>query len=196
MGTLHNLTLRTATAVGRLAELQRRAERLNEKPSTVARSALQELSTALEELQVANEALESQLKELNDIRAENERANSAMNEFAQTLPVAAVWTDHAGVIEKGNDTASQLLNIGKHHLPGKPLMLFVTDRGTLFSALRTLCEGENVPSVDVEITLRPRERRPRKVKLSGRRLHHDTRCVWFLMDVSQQAPLEMLEIPG
>jgi PAS domain-containing protein len=193
MGTLHNLTLRTATAVGRLAELQRRAERLNEKPSAVARSALQELSTALEELQVANEALAAQLNELNDIRAENERAHSAMNEFAQTLPVAAVWTDHAGVIEKGNEMASQLLNIGKHHLPGKPLMLFVTDRGTLFTALRTLCEGENVPSVDVEITLRPRERRPRKLKLSGRRLQHDTRCVWFLLDASQQAPIDIHE---
>jgi PAS domain-containing protein len=193
MGTLHNLTLRTATAVGRLAELQRRAERLNEKPSAVARSALQELSTALEELQVANEALAAQLNELNDIRAESERAHSAMNEFAQTLPVAAVWTDHAGVIEKGNEMASQLLNIGKHHLPGKPLMLFVTDRGTLFTALRTLCEGENVPSVDVEITLRPRERRPRKLKLSGRRLQHDTRCVWFLLDTSEQAPIDIHE---
>lgn len=194
MGTLHNLTLRTATAVGRLAELQRRAERANEKPSTVALSALEELSTALEELQVANEALESQLRELNDIRAQNERAQTAINEFAQTLPIAAVWTDNAGVIEKGNEAASQLLNIGKHHLRGKPLMLFVTDRGALFSALRTLCEGNNVPSVDVEITLRPRERRPRKMKLSGRRLQHDTRCVWFLMDATQQPPLEIHEI--
>jgi two-component system chemotaxis response regulator CheB len=113
---------------------------------------------------------------------------------AQTDSVdRALWTDHAGVIEKGNEMASQLLNIGKHHLPGKPLMLFVTDRGTLFTALRTLCEGENVPSVDVEITLRPRERRPRKLKLSGRRLQHDTRCVWFLLDTSQQAPIDIHE---
>jgi len=65
----------------------------------------------------------------------------------------------------------------------------VTDRATLFSALRTL-DGEGLPSVDVEITLRPRERRPRKMKLSGRRLQHDTRCVWFLMDTSQQAPVD------
>jgi len=193
MGTLHNLTLRTATAVGRLAELQRRAERLNEKPSTVDKSALQELSTALEELQVANEALQTQLDELNEIRAQSERVQNSLTEFAQALPVAAVWTDHAGVIDKGNESASQLLNIGKHHLVGKPLMLFVTDRGTLFGALRTLCEGEGVSAVDVEITLRPRERRPRKMKLSGRRLQHDTRCVWFLMDAGQQSPLDPLE---
>lgn len=190
MGTIHDLTIRTATAVGRLAELQRRAERVTEKPSGLGRSALQELSAALEELQVANEALETQLSELIERRGEAERVNAAMNEFAQALPVAVLWTDHAGIIEKGNETASHLLNIGKHHLSGKPLMLFITDRNTLFTALRTLCEGEGVPAVDVEITLRPRERRPRKMKLSGRRLHHELRCVWFLMDVAQAAQLE------
>ena len=65
MSTLHNLTLRTATAVGRLAELQRRAERITENRSPVTKSALAELSTALEELQVANEALQGQVDELN-----------------------------------------------------------------------------------------------------------------------------------
>jgi PAS domain-containing protein len=194
MGTIHNLTLRTATAVGRLAELQRRAERVNERPSAVARSALQELSTALEELQVANEALEGQLSELNEMRRQAQDAGRAMDEFAHTLPVAALWTDHAGIIEKGNEAASQLLNIGKHHLQGKALMLFVTDRGTLFTALRTLCEGEGVPAVDVEITLRPRERRPRRMKLSGHRLQHDTRCVWFLLETANQpSAIEPLE---
>ena len=194
MAANHNLTFRTATAVGRLAELQRRAERSSEKPSAVARTALQELSTALEELQVANEALETQLNELNEMRHRNEIALSALDEFAQVLPVAAVWTDQAGVIEKGNESASQLLNIGRNHLQGKPLMLFITDRGTLFTALRTLCEGDTVvPAVDVEITLRPRERRPRKMKLSGRRLQHDTRCVWFLLETEPRSPLEPVE---
>jgi PAS domain-containing protein len=182
VGTLHNLTLRTATAVGRLAELQRRAERLNEKPS-ILRSALAELSTALEELQVANEELQTQLEELNSIRLNAEHSQRAMDEFAQALPIAALWTDRAGTIERGNEPASQLLNIGRHHLQNKPLMLFITDRGALFAALRALCEGDGVPAVDVEITVRPRERRPRKMKLCGRRLPHDTRCVWFLHEM-------------
>lgn len=184
MATLHNLTLRTATAVGRLAELQRRAERLTDKPSPIAKSALAELSTALEELQVANEALQTQLDELNAIRLSVENVQRANDEFAQALPIAALWTDRAGVIEKGNDAASQLLNIGKYHLQGKPLMLFITDRAPLFAALRSLCDAPGVPSVDIDITVRPRERRPRKMKLCGRRLEHDARCVWFLHDVA------------
>lgn len=197
MGTLHNLTLRTATAVGRLAELQRRAERVNEKQSPVAKSALTELSTALEELQVANEELQSQLEELTTARQTIENSLRAMDEFAQAMPVAAVWTDRVGTIEKGNEAASQLLNIGKHHLQGKPLMLFITDRGALFSALRSLCESDGVPTVDVEVTVRPRERRPRRMKLCGRRLRYETRCVWFLYEVAGGAtphePIDSLD---
>ncbi len=186
MGTLHNLTLRTATAVGRLAELQRRAERIANKPSPVTRSALQELSTALEELQVANEALQNQLDEMLMVREQAATAQRALDEFANVTPLAILWTDKAGVIEKGNESASELLNIGKHHLQGKPLMLFVTDRTALFSALRTMYESPGVPSIDVEITVRPRERRPRRMKLSGRRMQYDPRCVWFLHELPHE----------
>ena len=183
MTTLHNLTLRTATAVGRLAELQRRAERLVTQPaSPITKAALHELSTALENLQVANEALTTQLDELKSARLSAERAQQALDEFAHALPIATLWTDRGGVIEKGNEAASQLLNIGKYHLQGKPLMLFITDRGPLFAALRSLCDAESVPAVDIDITVRPRERRPRKMQLCGRRLPHDVRCVWFLHD--------------
>ena len=180
MSTLHNLTLRTATAVGRLAELQRRAERITENRSPVTKSALAELSTALEELQVANEALQGQVDELNALRMSAEDALNTVDEFAQALPIAAVWTDSGGVIDKGNDAASQLLNVGRQHLVGKPLMLFITDRRVLFGALRSLCDEPHLDAVDVEITLRPRERRPRKMKLAGRRLQHRTGCLWFL----------------
>ena len=178
------MTLRTATAVGRLAELERRAERAENRPSPVTKTALAELSTALEELQIANETLQSQLDELNAARLGAENVQRANDEFAQVLPIAALWTDRAGVIEKGNEAASQLLNIGRHHLQGKPLMLFITDRGPLFAALRSLCEAEGVLAVDIDITVRPRERRPRKMKLCGRRLQHDGRCVWFLHEGS------------
>jgi PAS domain-containing protein len=193
VGTLHNLTLRTATAVGRLAELQRRAERAGEKSSPIAKSALQELGTALEDLQVANEAVQTQLDELTAIRLNVENMQQAMDEFAHVVPVATLWTDRAGLIEKGNEMASQLLNIGKHHLQGKPLMLFVTDRSVLFAALRALCEVDTVSSVDVEITVRPRERRPRKMRLSGRRLRYDARCVWFLHELP---PASITEEPA
>ena len=188
MGTLHNLTLRTATAVGRLAELQRRADRIGDKPSPIAKSALQELSTAVEELQVANEALQTQIEELTAARHKATSAHEALDEFSNVIPLAVLWTDRSGVIEKGNESASQLLNIGRHHLQGKPLMLFVTDRSVLFAAVRSICETPGLASIDVEITVRPRERRPRKMMLSGRRVQHDSRCVWFLHDLASESP--------
>ena len=179
MSTLHDLTLRTATAVGRLAELQRRAERMTETRSTITKTALTELSTALEELHVANEALQDQLEQLKALRLSAQNAVSAADEVEHALPIAAVWTDRAGVIDKANDAACQLLNVGKHHLVGKPLMLFITDRSVLFAALRSLCEADHAAMIDVDITVRPRERRPRKMNLAGRRLQRDTRLLWF-----------------
>ena len=189
MSALHNLTLRTATAVGRLADLQRRADRTGDKISRVTKAALQELSTALEELQVANEQLQLQIDELAATRLESSGAQQAREEFANAVPIAILWTDNSGVIERGNESASQLLNIGKHHLSGKPLMLFVTDRAVLFGAIRSLCETGNLPSVDVEITVRPRERRPRKMRLRGCRLEYDERCVWFLHEPATAIPV-------
>lgn len=189
MAALHNLTLRTATAVGRLAELQRRADRTPDKPSPLTKAVLQELSNAIEELQVANEQLQFQIDELTSIRAATSGAEQAREEFANAVPIPVLWTNSAGVIEKGNEAASQLLNIGKHHLAGKPMMLFVTDRTTLFGAVRSLCATANLPSVDVEITVRPRERRPRKMRLRGCRLEHDDRCVWFLHDPTPAVPV-------
>jgi PAS domain-containing protein len=127
----------------------------------------------LEDLQVANEALTTQREELQLARLIADNTQHAMDAFAQALPIAVLWTDRAGVIEKGNDAASQLLNIGRHHLQRKPLMLFITDRGVLFGAMRSLGEGRGVAAVDVDITVRPRERRPRRMKLCGRRLDHE-----------------------
>jgi PAS domain-containing protein len=185
-----------------LAELQRRADRAADKPSPLAKSALAELSTALEELQVANEALQAQVDELNAVRVNVEAVQQAMDEFVHMVPLVTLWTDRSGIIEKGNDAASQLLNIGKHHLHGKPLMLFITDRAALFGALRSLCDTDGVPEVDIDITVRPRERRPRRMKLCGRRLQHDKRCVWFLHDAPASAvdepqgiPLELVREP-
>jgi hypothetical protein len=89
MGALRNLTLRTATAVGRLAELQRRAQHTRDQPSpsAVTKAALQALSIALEELQVANEQLQMQIDELDASRTESSCAKHAQDEFANAVPI-------------------------------------------------------------------------------------------------------------
>jgi two-component system cell cycle sensor histidine kinase/response regulator CckA len=180
MDTLQSRTFRTTSAFGRLADLQRRADRLPETPAAVTKSALHELTKALEELRVANEELQALVQELSASRLEAAESSRLMDEFANAVPTPVIWTDWSGVITKANEQASRLLNIGRGHLIGKPLMLFVTDREALFGALRTVSDRESAPAVDVDVTVRPRERRPRTMTLCARRLERDGRCVWFV----------------
>jgi PAS domain-containing protein len=190
MDTLEILTLKTATAMGRLADLQRRAEHAPEKASPVIKPALRELTTALEELQVANEHLQTQVDELATLRWNAASVQQRLDEFADAVPTPCVWTDVGGVIAEGNEAACTLLNISKQRLGGKPLMLFVTDRDALFGALHSLRDGL-ARKVEAEMVVRPRERRPRKMRVLGCRLEHDLRCAWFLQDSA--AALSTLE---
>jgi PAS domain-containing protein len=189
MDTLQILTLKTATAVGRLADLQRRADHAPEKASPVIKPALRELTTALEELQVANEHLQAQVDELAALRWGATSVQQRFDEFADALPTPCLWTDVAGVIADGNEAACSLLNISKQRLSGKPLMLFVTDRDALFGALHSLGDG-STRTVEAEMIVRPRERRPRRLRVLGCRLEHDLRCVWFLQEPPAGAPLD------
>src|SRR5215212_6591998 len=131
--SIENLTLQTATAIGRLADLERSHGNLNE-PSGVTKAALQELSTALEELQVANEQLQIHLEELSQMREDFGAARVARDELADALPIAVVWTDERGVIDQVNDAAAALFGAVRHQLVGQPLSAFVVEEQVLFDA--------------------------------------------------------------
>jgi PAS domain-containing protein len=183
MDTIQILTLKTTNALGKLADLQRRAETASEKMAPVIRPALKELTGALEELQVANEHLQSQVDELASVRWKISAAEQRLEEFANAVPVPCLWTDAAGVIDDGNAAACALLNISRQRLPGKPLMLFITNRDTLFAAMEALRRGGPSSTVEIELTVRPRERRPRPSRVIGRTTEHDARWTWFIQDV-------------
>jgi PAS domain-containing protein len=180
MNELHSLTVRTTAALGRLAELQRRAERVNSNAGPVVRPALKELSFALEELQVANEQLEESVQQLGSSQVRVEEVAAQLAEFVNVLPVACIWTNPGGVIDEANQSAATLLNVARQRLSGKPLMLFIGDRPPFFDALTAL-KGSPDACVELSVTVRPRERRPRVMRLIGRRLQQDTRWCWFLM---------------
>src|SRR6476620_10843736 len=109
MDTLQILTLKTATAIGRLADLQRRADHAPEKAGPVIKPALRELTMALEQLQ-------TQMDELSALRWSALDVQRRLDEFADAVPTPCVWTDVAGVIAEGNDAACALLNISKQRL--------------------------------------------------------------------------------
>ena len=180
MTQLHTLTVRTNAALGRLADLQRRAEHLNATAGVpVVRPALRELSAALEELQVANEHLTSQLDELGAARVRADELARRFEEFVQAVPVACIWTDQSGTILEANETAASLFNVARPRLPGKPLMLFLGDRQPFFDALRAL-GAPGGSAVDLVMLVRPRERRPRRARLHTCMLTEDPRWCWFV----------------
>ena len=178
MDPRYRLTIRTARAIGRLAELQRQVGRGNEhEPVTsLDQAVLRELSTVIEMLKAANDNLHSQLDELASFQAESADADMAREELGQALPIAVFWTDSAGVIEKSNQSAAELLGVEQQHLPGTSLTVFAPD---LFEAIHTL-SGPIIPrAVDVEVAVTPPHRESRSIRVRGCRLSHDAQCLWF-----------------
>ena len=178
MTTLQMLTLRRTTSLGRMAAIEKRAERLGAPAAPVVKSALEELSTALEEVQVATDQLESHLDELGAVRAELEQLRAEWDEFMDVIPIACVWTSTSGEIVRSNGAAAALLNVSAQRLAGRPLVLFLAERNPFHDALSALDEGLT-RTVELQSVVRPRERRPRPVRIVGRSLRGNRRC-WFI----------------
>lgn len=179
MTTLQMLTLRRNTSLGRMATLEKRAERLGAQAAPVVRSALEELSAALDDVQVATEQLQALLDELATVRVELNAVREQHREFVDLVPVASVWTDATGEIAQANEAAAELLNVSAQRLVGRPLVLFMSDR-TAFAEADTALSECVAATVRFEAVLRPRERRPRPVVVVGRSLKDDSRRCWFL----------------
>jgi nitrogen fixation/metabolism regulation signal transduction histidine kinase len=181
MNMIQSLSLRTTTALVRLSDLQRRAERVAQGQATLIRPALRELSAALEELQVANEHLQAQVDELVNAKSQLESNRRLLVDLQDALPLACLWTDEQGVVLAANTRASSLFNVARERLVGKPLLLFVSDRQALFDALATL-RDPTATTLDLKLTIRPRERHARQAGIAVRRVPTDSRLCWFLSD--------------
>ena len=185
MNRIDNLTIRTTRAMGRLAHLQRRAE----APTTpaIVRDALQELSAVLEELRAAHEHAAEQSTQIAAARRQSAEAWRDYLALFNAMPIACLFTDSAGTIADANPHAARLLNVGRLHLVGKPLLLFFTNRDVLMQALDSSPEEvfERV------VVVRPRERRPRNVLVRGTRMLDGQRWCWFLEDSTDSSGFQV-----
>ena len=146
--------------------------------------ALSELESSLDEMLVAIEHLQSQIAELAGARQDEDVAHRRLAEFADAVPLPCLWTTREGDIAQANPAAAELLNVSPQRLSGRPLLLFLADRPAFEQALSALNQGIS-RMVVIDILLRPRERRPRGVRLSGRRLTSDERYCWFISEVDE-----------
>jgi PAS domain-containing protein len=175
------LTFQTADMVAKLAILARQSqEKVGKASDPIARAALEQLSTAVEELRVANEQLQIHVDQLSAVEREVVGGRAAVEEFADAVPVATLWTDEAQQIWRVNEAAARFLNTTKEDLLGKSLWSFVVDRDVLAGAMESLGDPVGRASVDVRVRVNPLDHRPRAIRLYGERLTTSAGDVWFL----------------
>ena len=186
MNTIESLNVRTNAARSRLTELERRLEK-GTTHAPIVKPALKELSTAIEELQVANEQLSMHVTELAASRYDAAALLARQEEFIDVLPLPCLWTGDEGIIDQANEASAALFNVAARRLQGKPLSLFLSDRPSFSDALEVL-RSQRSQVVDVPVQVRPRERRPRQMRITGHRLRYDPRLCWILREESTPGP--------
>jgi len=165
--SLDSLELQLASAVQRYNTLQRRAEASRE-PAQVLSRALAELSTALEEVRVAQEQLVENRLRMEQLQMELQRQLRKYLQLFDEMPQAYVVTTPDTTITEVNKAAAELFNVSQRFLVGKPLSVFVCeDRTGLLTASRRITQDTAPTSLTLK--LRPRERAPLTVdaRVSG-----------------------------
>jgi PAS domain-containing protein len=181
MDIRESLTMRTVTALQRLADLEEKERQLAGPKAGILKTALQELETALEELRVATEHLNSMVEEMAETRSDARKIEAQFSEFRDLLPIGWLMTDRGGQILQANAMAGDLLNVAPRHLAGKPLSLYMVERDRFFAMLNgTQITGQTLTNA---LSVRPRERKPRRMAVhlapvgkDGEGLH------WFFRD--------------
>lgn len=173
------LIVRAAAAQKRLSELQARQA---EKPSAEnTRVVLRELQDVLEALRVATEQLHAASDDLAHARREALASAERYRELHEHLPLPCILTDDSACVDQANSLAATLLNVARHYLPGKPLLLFLPERDAYFSILNSVRE---TGAGSGRALLRPRDRKPKPVNINVTALPHQVRWCWVISEAS------------
>jgi PAS domain-containing protein len=182
MDMRESLTVRTVTALQRLADLEERGKTLAGPRAGVLKTTLRELESALEELRVASEQLNVMVDEMAHARLQAKKIEVEFGEFRNLLPVGCIVTDSQGRIVDANVPAGELLNVAPRHLTGKPLSLYMVERDRFFSMLNGL--PFTAERVQGELAVRPRERKPRMMSVQLGRLANSDQLYWFFQEAA------------
>jgi PAS domain S-box-containing protein len=177
----------------KVAALQRRATEDPAQQDTLD-DALEELLTAMEEMQVAEEQLRQQNEALVATRHVVDAERQRYQDLFEFAPDGYLVTDPGGTIQEANHAAVSLLNITQDFLLGIPLVALVaeSDRQAFVSQLTRLAERERVQ--DWKLHVQPRDGTPfpaavtaatvrdREGKLVGLR--------WLMRDISERVQTE------
>jgi PAS domain S-box-containing protein len=166
-------------------------------PGTAAPEALADLSTALEELHVAAEALRQQNDELLSARQALESERQRYRDLFEFAPDGYLVTDGDGTIQEANQAAARLLRVRQKFLVGKPLVVFVA--GEAHRAFNAYIAGLHGGSPDRvaewQTTIQPRSGPPFPVSVTTARIRdRQGKLVglrWLLRDSSERVRTEV-----
>jgi PAS domain S-box-containing protein len=143
-----------ARIIGRLGAFHQRAAGPAE--GDLFPEAMEELSSALEELRVSEEQLRDQADEAASARQLLEDERRRYRELFELAPFPYLITDRVGVIREANRRACAALRVQRRFLIGRPMVTYLAgdDRSWFRELLRRLDEGE--PHGDVQLRFEPR----------------------------------------
>lgn len=135
-----------------LAELLQQAEQ-DHGPKTLLTQALDELTNALEEVQVLSEELSEQYIHLQAAQASLTTERQQYFELFELAPDGYIVTDTKGIIQQINQVATTLLNRHQRSPIGKPLavMIHPADIHGFYTLLSRLQQGEAFRNVSLRL---------------------------------------------
>ena len=194
-GALDVLAQRLAAMQYHARALQRHASKLlgTEIQKADAPDVLENLFSALEEVQLAHEALVARQRESGMQRVALERDRDRYLELFECAPDAYMVTDVDGTIREANGAAGELLGVAPSLLPGKPLIPYLdgTAARDAHALLRAVMEAG-----DGELSFAVRRRGGATVDVRARvtaARDRDGRCIslgWLVRDVTDRVRAE------
>lgn len=135
---------------------KRQSEELPEVSQELLRQSLTELTCSLEELQVMVEELHQQNQELLESHMAVDAERQRYQELFELALDGYLVTTEDGTILEANQTATDLFNISKKRVVGKPLVIFIDAeaRQDFYSKLKQLQTGESIKNWHVRIQRR------------------------------------------
>lgn len=125
------------------------------------RESLTELSSSIEELQVATETLRKQNEELMAIRWQIAAERQYYQELFEYDPNCCLVTTKDGTIREVNQQASKLLNVSAKYLTNKSLAVFipVAQKSQYYNQLNQLRSGD-ISNATWQLDIMPRKQQP------------------------------------
>lgn len=174
-------------ALKRLSAFQERGEGTQPLDKTLTAELLEELSIALQELQVASSELESR-------SIEAARLLQRYQELFEFAPDAYVETDGRGIIRQANRAAGGLFNISPDQLTGHALASYLIAGERRSFRLLTTHMATTGQVRDRDLSIQPRDGAPVACSVSALALRErsgeTTGLLWLIRNISERKQVQ------